>query len=338
MAATASQFMIDGGLTAPEAIRAAIPMYIGGYSCIAMHDGQLIAFRDPHGIRPLEMGRLENGGYVFASETCALDALKAHYVREVAPGEMIVTGRDGDLASYPFAPAAPRFDIFEIIYFMDASSRWRGQRVADMRSEMGRQLAQEHPILGEPLVIGIPRSAVPAGEAYAEVLKLEYRQAITKHHGSGRNFTRHTPEERREAIRQKFDYDKALITGRDIVLVDDSIVRMDTIKIIVEKVKEAGARSVTVLSASPPIRFPNFYGVATADQKQLIAATHSIEKIQELIGCQYLGYLSLSRLVAATGYPAHMFELSCFTGEYPIDIGEENRSRIVQPRDMAYAA
>ncbi|MCA9333137.1 amidophosphoribosyltransferase [Candidatus Saccharibacteria bacterium] len=328
---------IRNGHDLPDAIELAHPLFRGAYSSVAMHDGMVVAFRDPKGIRPLELGTID-GGYVVASETCALDMLGATAIRSVKPGEMVTITSQG-IETKQFAEGSEKLDIFEFVYFARPDSYLYGENVAMVRRRLGEQLAEEHPHLAEnpnAVIIPVPETAVPIAEGLAERLDLPViNSAIVKNRYVGRTFMLQT-----QALRQRFlDIKHSLIPefikGKDVYLPDDSIVRLNTARAIVQKTLAAGAKSVTFLSASPPIRFPDYYGIDTPSQKELAAANMTVEQMRQEIYAEYLGFLSLSRMIAATNQPPERFNLSAFNGVYPIGIGN-HKSEICQPEDMSY--
>ncbi len=340
--------LVHLGARLPEAINEIFPMLTGAFSCVALSksDGrapELAAFRDRYGVRPLVLGTTPGGAYIFASETCGLAAAKAAYLRDVQPGELVVINENG-LQSYELAKRTPAFDAFELIYFARPDSEMFGQPVGMVRHELGKQLAVEYGHMAPEgsLVVGVPASAWPFAQGFADARGLEHQEVIHKNPQAGRSFMQPTQKEREALRNRKYVFDEAAITGRDIVLIDDSIVRMTTAGYITRRLYDAGARSVVVLVGSPPIRFPNFYGIDTPEQRELAAAHRSIKQMRDEIGCQALGFLSLDGMTATiqrvTGQDAGALELSCFTGSYPIPIGEHNEQRIFAPVSKAYAA
>ena len=336
---------VEQGATLPEAVADVFPLLVGAFSSVAITKGAdgepiLTAFRDRHGIRPLALGRTARG-LMIASETRGLEAAGASFMRDVEPGEMVVISANG-LESHQLATPDPKFDMFELIYFSRPDSKFKGVPIADIRRAMGRQLAAESAdmVSKDTLVVGVPASAIPFGEGFAEQLGLEYAQAITKNSAVGRTFMAPTQAMREQLRELKYLFDEEAIRGRDLAVVDDSIVRNTTGKFIARKLLSFGARSVSVFSGSPPIRFPNFYGIDTPEQRDLIAANLDISRIRKAIGAKHLGYLSLAGMVQAvleaTGEPQYNFEVSCFTGEYPIGVDPKLYSLIQRPVSMQY--
>ena len=334
-----SQFLREG-LDLPQAIERAYPLMTGAFSCVAMHNSQLVAFRDAYGIRPLAIGKIDHG-YSVASETCGLDINDSAYVREVDPGEMVII-TNSELESQKIAIAESKLDIFEFVYFARHDSMLYGQRVNEVRRRSGEQLFKEHPPRQDKvdnlIIVPVPDTSIPAAEGYANQLGLNSTSAIIKNRYIGRTFMQPINSERNKNLRRKHNTIPEVIDGKDVILIDDSIVRLNTMPRLVELTYLSGARSVTVLIASPPVRFPDFYGIDTPDQIELAAANLTIEQMRQKMGeekkCIYLGFLSLSGLIKATNLPDYMYNLSCFTGEYPIDIGDRKRD-IFKPSDMS---
>lgn len=337
---------VEQGASLPDAVAEVYPLLTGAFSSVAVAkcaDGEPIitAFRDRHGVRPLALGR-SAGGLVVASETRGLEAAGAGFIRDIRPGEMVTISRDG-LESRQLAEPDPRFDMFELIYFSRPDSKFKGVPISEIRRIMGHQLGAESRdvVHKDTLVVGVPASAVPFGEGFAEEVGCEYSQFITKNPDIGRTFMAPT-RDMREALRErKYLFDWDAIQGRDIAVVDDSIVRNNTGRFIVQKLLANGAKSVSMFSGSPPIRFPNFYGIDTPAQVDLVAANLDIESIREAIGAVHLGYLSLDGMMQAvqkaTGEPRDNFELSCFTGDYPIGVDPALYSLIKKPVSMQFA-
>ena len=319
---------IREGHTLPEAITLAYSLFTGAFSAVALHNGSLVAFRDGHGIRPLALGKIE-GGYALASETCGLDIIDATYIREIEPGEMIVITPDG-LTSHTLTKGEYKLDMFEFVYFARHDSRLYGKSVNEVRRRFGELLAREHPPVAadrrNTVVVPVPDTSIPAAEGYADALGLRHSQALIKNRYIGRTFMQPTHDSRRRQLRRKHNIIPEAVKNKDVILIDDSIVRLNTMPRLVDLVYASGAASVSVLIASAPVRFPDFYGIDTPDQSELAAANMTIAQMKAKMGssnkCKDFGYLSLDGMVAATGLPSHMFNLSCFTGEYPIDIGE----------------
>lgn len=338
MKALAIAQWIRTGHDLPDAVESAIPLFTGSYSSVAMHDNMVVAFRDPKGIRPLELGRTESG-YAVSSETCGLDLIDAVRERSVNPGEMIIITQDG-IESHQLADGEEKLDIFEFVYFARPDSYLYGERVAVVRQRIGEQLAQVHgqniTNSSNTLVVPVPETSIPMAEGFAKKLGIEYTtSAIIKNRYVGRTFMLQTQQMRRQHLRLKHSLISEFVEGKDIVLIDDSIVRLNTAPQLVELAFAAGAKSVKLLIGSPPIRYPDFYGIDTPKQSELAAANMTIEEMQKAINADYLGFLSLSKLIRATNQPREKFNLSPFTGEYPINIGDHSLNNIT-PDDMSY--
>ena len=301
-----------------NAILASLPLFTGAYSMLIMSKNKLVAVRDPFGIRPLSIGKL-NGGYVLSSETCALDTINATFIRDVTPGEMLVVDDKG-LHSYQFGKSNQKLDIFEMVYFARPDSMLLGKNVYKIRENLGRELAKEYPIKGD-VVIPVPDSSIPAAIGYARALGLPCDHALTKNRYIGRTFIMPDQKLRDRGVQMKLNPIKALIEGKRVILIDDSIVRGTTSKKLITMMRDTGAKEVHLLSSSPPVKFPDFYGINTPTQKELIGANKTIPQIKNFIGADSLYYLSYKGLLTATELPENLFCTSCFTGEYPIDIG-----------------
>ncbi|MDK2899266.1 MAG: amidophosphoribosyltransferase [Patescibacteria group bacterium] len=322
----------------PDAIENIYNLMQGAFSCVAAHDDILVAFRDHCGIRPLEIGKFASG-LVISSETCGLDSLEAEYIRSVAPGEMVVI-KDGKIVeARQLAKSNPHFDIFEYIYFGRPDSVFNGESVSGVRFRLGKELAMLYSNCVKnkenTVVIPIPETSYLMADGFAKYQDIHISHAIYKNQLISRSFMMKTQSERNKAVRSKHNVIQAAVNGKDVILIDDSIVRLTTIPIVVDKVRKAGAKSVSVLIGSSPIRYPDFYGINTPDQDKLAAAVLTIDQIKEQIGCDFLGYLPISAMVRATGLKASQLNLSSFNGEYPIDIGA-HRNDIVKPKDKSY--
>ncbi|MBI1857882.1 MAG: amidophosphoribosyltransferase [Candidatus Melainabacteria bacterium] len=296
----------------------------GAFSVVIATSDYLIAVRDPGGVRPLCLGTTSRGQYVVASESCALDIIGADYVREIAPGEVLLINKEqklvSNLSSLSFAP---HHCIFELIYFSRPDSTFRGLSIYHYRKELGRQLAIESPALAD-YVITVPDSGTPAAIGYAEELKLPYTEALIKNRYVGRTFIQPSEMLRELGIRLKLNPLKDIIAGKKIVVVDDSIVRGHTSRKIVKLLKDSGAKEVHMRLSSPPIKWPCFYGIDIDSRDQLIAAKKdSVKEITKFIGADTLEYLSHDGMIKATGLSRNFFCTACFSGEYPIKIPKE---------------
>jgi amidophosphoribosyltransferase len=297
-----------------------LPMLSGAFSFVLMDERTVFAARDPHGIRPMCIGRLP-AGWCVASETCALDVVGATYVREVEAGEMVSIDERG-LRSHRFAPS-PRaaLCLFEFVYLSRADSNMYGRSVHEVRRELGRRLAREAPADAD-LVIPIPDTGQSAAAGYAEVSGIPYGEGLMKNRYIGRTFIEPTPALRQRGVKLKLNPLPDAIRGKRLVVVDDSIVRGTTTRQIVQLLREGGATQVHLRIVSPPIRWPCFYGIDMSTRGELIAAGQGVDGIRGFLGADSLAYLSLDELVGATGAPAGAFCRACFDGEYPVPVGE----------------
>ena len=288
----------------------------GAFSLVLLTKDRVIAVRDPHGFRPLTLGKLGDS-YIVCSETCALDLIDAEWIRDIEPGEMLVIGPEGTKSIHPFAPAPRAHCIFEHVYFARPDSYVFGQSVNEVRTEMGRRLAVEQPVSAE-VVVPIPDSGVCAATGYAERSGIPLQMGLIRNHYVGRTFIEPHQSIRHFGVRVKLNPVKSILNGRRVVLVDDSIVRGTTSRKIVRMVRAAGASEVHMRISCPPTISPCFYGVDTPKRSELIAATHSVEEIRKYIGADSLGYLSLDGLKGSVGESRGSYCTSCYTGEYPV--------------------
>lgn len=308
--------------TSPEqAAREVLPLLRGAFSLVFMDEHTLYAARDPHGVRPLVLGRLESG-YVVASETAALDIVGASFVREVEPGEMLVIDEHG-LRSSRFAEATPKGCLFEYVYLARPDTTIAGQSVYTTRVQVGRTLAFEAPVDAD-LVIPVPESGTPGAIGYAEQSGIPYGQGLVKNAYVGRTFIQPSQTIRQLGIRLKLNPLREVIRGKRLVVVDDSIVRGNTQRALVRMLREAGASEVHVRISSPPVKNPCFYGIDFASKAELIAAGLSVEEIRASIGADSLAFVSLEGLTAASAQPADKLCRACFTGDYPIALPEQD--------------
>ncbi|MCS7171805.1 MAG: amidophosphoribosyltransferase [Armatimonadetes bacterium] len=307
-----------------EAIRTAMVRLEGAFTVTALAGGVLFAFRDQYGIRPLVLGQLEEG-WVVASETCALDSVGATYVRDVHPGELVAFEGDEARAEQVLPGVRPASCVFEFIYFARPDTVLRGRTVHEVRRRMGRVLAREHPAEAD-VVIPVPDSGTSAALGYAEQSGLPLELGLVKNRYVGRTFIEPDPARRAFGVRTKLSAIRAVVAGRRVVLVDDSIVRGTTSARLVHALREAGAREVHLRISSPPIRWPCFYGVDTSSRGQLVAARLDVEGIRREIGADSLGYLSQEGLVAAIGLPGHTLCMACLDGRYPTPAPTESEA------------
>ena len=302
-----------------DGIRSMMQILEGAYAMVVATPVSLYAFRDPNGIRPLCIGKLANGGWVVASETCGLDIVGAEYVRDVEPGEIVRFSADG-MHSEQGVPAGKRAScIFEYVYFARPDSVLDGQGVYQSRRDMGRILAQEAPVDAD-LVMGVPDSGLPAASGYAAESGIPYADGIVKNRYVGRSFIQPTQAMRQNAIRIKLNPLPSVIAGKRLIVIDDSIVRGNTSKKLVAMLKEAGAAEVHLRIVSPEVMWPCFYGIDTDTQDQLIAANMTNEQMCEFIGCDSLAFISLQGLHSAIHANHPGFCDACFSGDYVTDI------------------
>ncbi|NYD40365.1 amidophosphoribosyltransferase [Nocardioides panaciterrulae] len=298
-----------------------LPQLRGAYCFVWMNEDTLYAARDPQGIRPLVLGRLERG-WVVASEDSALATVGASVVREVEPGEMLVIDGNG-LRSHRFAEAQPKGCVFEYVYLARPDANIAGRSVHEARVEMGRRLAREFPVEAD-LVMPVPESGTPAAAGYAEESGIPFGQGFVKNAYVGRTFIQPSQTLRQLGIRLKLNALEHMIRGKRIVVVDDSIVRGNTQRAQVRMLREAGALEVHVRISSPPVKWPCFYGIDFATRAELIANGLDVDEIAASVGADSLGYISLDGMVESTGLPSERLCQACFTGEYPIELPDES--------------
>jgi len=293
----------------------------GAFSMLFATPTQMIAVRDARGFRPLCMGRL-NGATVFASETCAFDLIGAEYVRDVAPGEVVLVDANGAQSFMPFAPRPTTHCIFEHVYFSRPDSLVFGRSVNKSRHLLGRHLAQECPADAD-IVVPVPDSGVAAAIGYATESGLKFRFGLMRNHYVGRTFIEPRSQIRHFGVKIKLNPVRDLIEGRRVVLIDDSIVRGTTSQKLVKMMRDAGAREIHMRISCPPTIAPCYYGVDTPNREELIAAHQSVEEIRQFLGADSLGYLSHKGLLDAVGDPGQERHCTaCYTGKYPTKVGE----------------
>ncbi|MGZ4600124.1 amidophosphoribosyltransferase [Oryzihumus sp.] len=299
-----------------------LPRLRGAFCFVFMDEQTLYAARDPQGIRPLVLGRLERG-WVVASETAALDIVGASVIREVEPGELITIDADG-LRSRRFAEPEPKGCVFEYVYLARPDTTINGRGVHEARVEMGRQLAREHPVEAD-MVMPTPESGTPAAIGYAQESGIPYGQGLVKNSYVGRTFIAPSQTIRQLGIRLKLNPLREVIRGKRLVVVDDSIVRGNTQRALVRMLREAGAAEVHVRISSPPVRWPCFYGIDFATRAELIATGLGVEEIRASIGADSLGYISEDGMIAATDQPRERLCTACFSGVYPVELPSQDR-------------
>jgi amidophosphoribosyltransferase len=314
----------------------AIKQVVGAYSLVALTNEHLIGVRDPLGVRPLILGKLPGAdgrtGWVLASETCALDIVSAEFVRDIDPGEIVLIDDRGLRSIKPFAAQNPRFCVFEYIYFARPDSVMEGISVYAARKLIGAQLARESPIQAD-VIVPVPDSGVPAAMGFAEQSGIAFELGIIRNHYVGRTFIEPTDQIRHLGVRLKHSANRAILEGKRVVLVDDSIVRGTTSQKIVEMVRAAGAAEVHMRIAGPPTTHSCFYGIDTPERSKLLAARNDIAAMAKLIGVDSLAFISIEGLYRALGRDgrdaaAPAFCDACFTGDYPIALTDN-----IEPRD-----
>lgn len=308
-------------LTVEESAMKVLPTLKGAFSLVFMDEHTLYAARDPQGIRPLVLGRLERG-WVIASETAALDIVGASYVREIEPGEFVAVDENG-LRSSRFAPAEPKGCIFEYVYLARPDTTINDQRVFSVRAEIGRRLAKSAPVDAD-LVIPVPESGTPAAIGYAEASGIPFGHGLVKNSYVGRTFIQPSQTIRQLGIRLKLNPLRDVIAGKKLVVVDDSIVRGNTQRALVRMLREFGAAEVHVRISSPPVKWPCFYGIDFASRAELIANGIGVDEICRSIGADSLAYVDLDELVEATNVPSDNLCKACFDGNYPVALPEND--------------
>ena len=303
----------------------------GAYSIGLLTNKKLIAIKDPLGIRPLVLGEL-NGAIIISSETCALDIIGANYTRDIDNGEVVVIDNNGIKSYKPFPKVKAKPCIFEYIYFARPDSIIGGKNVYDCRMKMGKQLAKELKTDAD-IVIPVPDSGVPAALGYAEASNIPYNLGIIRNHYVGRTFIEPTQTIRQLGIKLKHNTNKILIENKKVVLIDDSIVRGTTAIKIVEMMRNAGALEVHMRISSPPIKFPDFYGIDTPNPSELIASSKSVEEIKNLLKLDSLHFLSLDGLYKSMGHECRdninpQYTDHCFTGEYPTKLADRDEGAL----------
>lgn len=309
----------------------------GGYALVSLAEGKMIGVRDPHGVRPLCLGRL-NDSFVLASETCAFDIIGAEFIRDIEPGEMVVIDQGGIQSIKPFKDPQSRFCIFEYVYFARPDSHLENRSVYEARKRIGAELALEAPAPTAELVVPVPDSGVPSAIGFAQAAGLPFDLGIIRNHYVGRTFIEPTDQIRHLGVKLKHNANADVILGKSIVLVDDSIVRGTTSRKIVEMLRAAGVREIHMRISCPPTKNPCFYGIDTPTSDELLANRMSVEQIKDYIGVDSLAYVSLDGLYRALRQPGRdnaspQFCDACLSGDYPIPLtdfeGREDRTRRV---------
>jgi amidophosphoribosyltransferase len=300
-----------------DAIVESVSQAQGAFSLVMLTKDRLVAIRDPHGFRPLALGRLGEA-YVVCSETCAMDLIGATYERDVEPGEVLIISADGVRSIKPFPPAPLAHCIFEHVYFARPDSYVFGRSVNEVRTELGRVLAREQPVDAD-VVVPVPDSGVCAAMGYAEASGVPLRMGLIRNHYVGRTFIQPQASIRHFGVKVKLNPVRSVLNGRRVILVDDSLVRGTTSQKIVRMVRAAGAKEVHVRISCPPTISPCFYGVDTPRKSELIAATHTLEEIREFLEADSVAYMSLEGLLSTVGSERKSYCSSCYTGHYPVE-------------------
>ncbi len=308
-----------------DAILKTLERIRGAYAFTMLCEGNLIGIRDPHGLRPLVLGKLREG-YMLASETVALDIAGADYIRDIQPGEMVIINEQGvESIQYSVGQKIAHCS-FEYVYFARPDSVIDGKSVYETRKNAGRLLAKADDVEAD-IVVAVPDSGIAAALGYAEQSGIPYDAGLIKNKYMGRTFIEPTQEMREQAVFLKLSVLKEAIRGKRIVLIDDSIVRGTTSRRIIKILRDAGAREIHFRISSPPIKYPTYFGIDTPVISELLGANYSTEEICEMIGADSLKYLSIDDLVEAIGIPRENLNLDCFNGEYPLEIPEEIRNQ-----------
>ena len=317
----------EKGSTLAEKLGKVLNKIEGAYSLILLTPNEIIAARDPHGIRPFCMGKLKDT-IVFASETCALDLLGAEYVREVKPGEMIVANDDGFYSESFTEAEEPKHCIFEYIYFSRPDSQIFGKNVDKMRRAFGRKLSRENPDVTGDIVISVPDSSNTCALGYSQNSGVKYEIGLIRNHYVGRTFIFPSQRLRDISVRLKFNTVKGVLKDKEVIIIDDSIVRGTTLLKLVKLIKESGAKKVHVRISSPPVKHPCFYGMDFPTVEELAAGNRSGNEIQKMIDADSLGYLSLDGTLESTSQKKSNFCTACFSGNYPIKNKGENDKKV----------
>jgi amidophosphoribosyltransferase len=327
-----------------QAMVQVLPRVRGAFSLVILDERRVIGVRDPHGFRPLVLGKLPraprpggpddglwidddaSAGWCLSSETAALDIVGAEYVRDVEPGEIVILEQGHAPRSVRYAAATPALCVFELIYFARPDSYMEGRNLYEVRRRMGEQLAIEHPVEAD-LVMPVPDTGAPAAAGFAEASGQPFREGMYRNRYAGRTFIQPSQGLRHRGVTIKLNPLREVVNGKKLIVVDDSIVRGTTTKRIVELLRKAGATEVHVRISAPPIYHPCFYGIDTSIETELIAATHDEAQIREFIGADSLGYLSIRGVLAALDLPYEQFCFACFDGNYPEPVPYDAASR-----------
>ncbi|MDH4470285.1 MAG: amidophosphoribosyltransferase [Verrucomicrobiae bacterium] len=302
----------------------------GAFSIVIMGEKEIIGVRDPHGFRPLSLGKLDDA-WVLASETCAFDLIGARFVRDVEPGEALIINESGLRSEFPFKSSQESFCIFEYVYFARPDSNLRNINVSQARVRMGQELARLHPVEAD-IIVPIPDSGIYAALGFSEELNIPYEPAFVRNHYIGRTFIQPTQLVRDFSVRVKLNLINSYVEGKRVVVVDDSIVRGTTAKNRVINLREAGAKEVHLRISCPPHRYACYYGIDFPDPEKLLANQYSQEELCAYLGADSVGYLDVEGMVRATRLPKESFCLACFTGDYPIPFDASFNKLIMERR------
>jgi amidophosphoribosyltransferase len=311
MAQAKSESFVD---RAAEALR----QVSGAYSLVLMTENELVAARDPHGFRPLCLGKLD-GAYIVASETCVMDLIEAEFIREVEPGELILINENGIQSFFPFKKVETKHCVFEHIYFARPDSFLFGEHVYTARKEMGRAMARESPA-DVDLIVPVPDSGVVSAMGFAEESGIPFEMGLIRNHYVGRTFIEPQSQIRNFGVKLKLNAVKSIIAGKRLAIIDDSIVRGTTSRKIVKMLLEAGAKEVHLRISAPPILHSCFYGIDTPNKEELIAHTHSLEETRKYLGANSLHYLSIEKMLEVVQNEKNKFCSACFDGNYPVPV------------------
>jgi amidophosphoribosyltransferase len=317
--AKALGYYLEHGLSIKEAVIKSYPLFTGAFCLTILTRDCLVAVRDTYGIRPLSLGKID-GGYVMASETCAFHTVGAEFVREIQPGEMVIVSADG-IESVQIEPSQTKVDIFEFVYFARPDSNILGKSVYEVRRNCGIKLAKEYPVKAD-IVVPVPETAYPVASGYSNASGIPMEMALVKNRYIHRTFIQPEQHSRDLGVKLKLTPLTEVLKGKKIIVMDDSIVRGTTSRQLIKMLFEAGCTEVHMLISSPPVKFPDFYGIDTPRQERLIASHKTVEEIRQFLGATSLYFLSLKGLIESTGLSGDLFCTSCFTGVYPLDIGE----------------
>lgn len=322
MIAEALYCLTKEGMKIEKAVKHIFPLMTGSFSLLIMTKDKLIAVRDQYGIRPLSIGKL-NGGFVFASETCAFHPIGAEFISVVKPGEMVVVDRRG-LHRKQIVKSKQKLDIFEFVYFSRPDSILLGQSVYDVRKKFGEELFKENKIDAD-VVIPVPETAIPVAIGYANASGIPFEMGLIKSRYIHRTFIEPEQHIREQGVKLKLAPLKEVIKGKRVIVIDDSIVRGTTSRQIVRMLFETGAKEVHFLVSSPPVKFPDFYGIDLPRQRDLLAVGKTVRQMNTYLGSTSLNFLSYRGMIRSTGLKKSLFSDSCFTGKYPIDIRERKK-------------